>query len=249
MARLTVIPAIDLKGGRCVRLRQGRAEDETVYSGDPVEVARAWERDGAAWLHVVDLDGAFHGRPAHLDLIGRMAAAVRIPLQAGGGLRTDADLEALLALGVRRAVLGTRAWSEPDRLASAFARFGDRLAVGLDARGGRIAVRGWTETTGTDALDLAARLESLGARTLIYTDVAQDGMLSGPNLPAVAALCRTVACRVIASGGVASPAHVSALAALDAPCLSGVIVGKALYDRAVTLGDLQQASGERAPCP
>jgi len=238
---MTIIPAIDLKGGRCVRLRQGIASDETVYSDDPVQMARSWEQQGAAWLHVVDLDGAFQGVPMHTDLIGKIARAVRIPVEVGGGLRTDEQVAALLAQGAARAVLGTRAWTSPETLARLVERFGERVAVGLDARNGQVAIKGWTETTGTDALALAAQLETLGVQTLIYTDIAQDGMLTGPNTKAMAALCDRVACRVIASGGVASAAHVAALAALGKPNLAGVIVGKALYEGKVSFIELQSA--------
>lgn len=239
---MTIIPAIDLKGGRCVRLRQGIASDETVYSCDPVQMARSWEQQGAAWLHVVDLDGAFQGVPVHTGLIAKIVAAVRIPVEVGGGLRTDEQVDALLALGVARAVLGTRAWTSPETLARLVERFGERVAVGLDARNGRVSIKGWTETTGTDAFELAARLQSLGVQTLIYTDIAQDGMLTGPNTKAIAALCDRVACKVIASGGVASTAHVAALAALDKPNLAGVIVGKALYEGTVSFDELQSGS-------
>jgi phosphoribosylformimino-5-aminoimidazole carboxamide ribotide isomerase len=242
MSALTIIPAIDLKGGRCVRLRQGIASDETIYSDDPVQMARLWEQQGATWLHIVDLDGAFQGFPVHAALIEKIVCAVRIPVEVGGGLRTDDQVETLLALGVARAVLGTRAWTSSETLACLVARFGERLAVGLDARNGRVSIKGWTETTGTDALALAARLEAIGVQTLIYTDIAHDGMLTGPNTKAIAVLCDRVACRVIASGGVASAAHVAALAALGKPNLAGVIVGKALYEGTVSFAELQSGS-------
>lgn len=242
MTALTIIPAIDLKGGRCVRLRQGVAADETVYSDDPVQMAQSWEKQGAAWLHIVDLDGAFQGFPVHTALIEKIARAVRIPVEAGGGLRTDDQVADLLARGVERAVLGTRAWTSPETLDRLVKRFGERVAVGLDARNGRVSIKGWTETTGTDALALAARLHSLGVQTLIYTDIAQDGMLTGPNTKAIAELCGRVACRVIASGGVASTAHVAALAALGKPNLAGVIVGKALYEGTLSFAELQSGS-------
>lgn len=241
MTSLTIMPAIDLKGGRCVRLRQGVASDETVYSDDPVQMARSWEQQGATWLHIVDLDGAFQGCPVHTALIEKIARAVQIPVEVGGGLRSDAQVADLLARGVTRAVLGTRAWTSPETLARLTGQFGERVAVGLDARNGRVSIKGWTETTGTDALTLAARLEALGVQTLIYTDIAQDGMLTGPNTQAIAALCDRVACKVIASGGVASAAHVAALAALGKPNLTGVIVGKALYEGAVSFAELQSA--------
>ena len=242
MSALTIIPAIDLRDGHCVRLRQGRACNETVYSDDPVRMAQSWEQQGATWLHIVDLDGAFQGTPVHMDLIAKIARAVRIPVEVGGGLRTDDQVEALLALGVARAVLGTRAWASPEALTRLIERFGEQLAVGLDARNGRVSIKGWTETTDTDALALATRLETLGIQTLIYTDIAQDGMLTGPNTKAMAALCDRVSCRVIASGGVASTAHVAALAALGKPNLAGVIVGKALYEGTVSFAELQSGS-------
>lgn len=236
-----IIPAIDLKGGRCVRLRQGRADKETVYSADPVGMAQFWEQQGAAWLHVVDLDGALQGFPVHTALIEKIIRTVRIPVEVGGGLRTDEQVAALLAAGAQRAVLGTRACLKPETLAKVIGRFGEQVAVGLDARSGKIAIKGWTETTDTDPLALAVRLEEIGVKTLIYTDIIQDGMLTGPNIPAIAALCDRVACGVIASGGVASQAHVAALAALGKPNLKGVIVGKALYEGKVSFSALQSA--------
>ncbi len=244
---MLVIPAIDLQGGKCVRLRQGRAEDATVYSSDPVAMAQHWVRQGAAWLHVVDLDGAFQGRPAHLDVIARIAAAIPIPVEVGGGLRSAEAVQQVLDCGVARAIVGTRALQAPATLAEWVARFGARLAVGIDARDGFVQVQGWVETTTTRALDLAGRMEALGVATLIYTDTATDGMLQGPNLAAMDALCRAVRCAVIASGGVTHPADVAALARLGHPHLAGCIVGKALYEGAATLPELTAAA--RAPAP
>lgn len=243
MPPLTIIPAIDLKGGRCVRLRQGQMADETVYSDDPVQMAKSWEQQGAKWLHVVDLDGALQGVPVNLALIAQIARAVQIPIEAGGGVRTDEQIDALLSAGVQRVVLGTRAFAAPETLSALVERFGERLAVGLDVRDGRIAIKGWTETTTVEPLILAKHLEAAGIATLIYTDIIQDGMLTGPNVEAIATLCDRVACRVIASGGVAKAAHVAALAGLHKPNLSGVIVGKALYENVVTFRELQQAAG------
>jgi phosphoribosylformimino-5-aminoimidazole carboxamide ribotide isomerase len=241
-----ILPAIDLKDGHCVRLRQGRADDATDYGADPVARALEWVRQGGRWLHVVDLTGAFEGHPAHTDVIGRIAAAVApVPVECGGGLRTDADLEAVLATGVRRAILGTRALAEPDRLAALAACHGDRLAVGIDARGGYVQVKGWTETSATRAADLARRAAEAGVRTIIYTDTATDGMLRGPNPAATAEVCDAVAgtpCRIIASGGVSSAADIRTLRALGRPNLAGAIVGKALYDGHATLSDLLAAA-------
>lgn len=235
MAAFTVIPAIDLRNGKCVRLRRGRIDDETVYSDNPVEMARAWEDQGASLLHVVDLDGAFSGRPEQTGLIAKIAAAVRIPIQAGGGLRTALHVRNLLESGVSRAIVGTLACGSEDEIAGLIASFGPRLAIGLDARSGFVQTRGWTATTDKRAVDLAAKLQQLGARTLIYTDTARDGMLTGPDSAGVAALCRRLECDVIASGGVSGPGDVAALRNLALPNLAGVIVGKALYDGKISL--------------
>jgi len=239
---MIIIPAIDLKDGRCVRLRQGRAEDMVVYSEDPVKMAGRWRDEGAEWLHVVDLDGAFQGRPVHVELIGRIVRFAGIPVEVGGGLRTDTDIESVLEAGARRAILGTRAWAEPDILRGLVARFGDRLAVGIDARDGQVQVKGWTESTAMSALELGRRMEGMGVRCLIYTDTARDGMLAGVNAVAMDALCAAVSCSVIASGGVSSVADVQALRALRHPNLVGAIVGKALYEGRVTLSQLREAA-------
>ena len=239
---MVILPAIDLKGGLCVRLRQGRAEDATVYSSDPVAQARTWREQGAEQLHVVDLDGAFQGEPKHADVIGRIVRALDIPVEVGGGLRTDAQVERLLKAGVARAIVGTRALESLDALAALVARFGEAIAVGIDARDGFVQVKGWVETTGTRAVDLARQVESVGVRTIIYTDTATDGMLGGPNLAAMAQMCRAVSCRVIASGGVSAPEHVAALKALGCSNLYGAIVGKALYDGKTTLAAMRAAA-------
>ena len=244
MGDFTILPAVDLKGGRCVRLRQGRAEDETVYGEDPAEQARIWARQGATWLHVVDLDGAFQGHPAHLDVIGDMVKAAGIPVECGGGLRTDEDLEALLARGVRRAILGTRALQQMDELSALAKKFGDRLAVGIDARNGFVQVKGWTETSGVSAVDLAQRAVEAGVQTIIYTDTATDGMLRGPNFDGNALLCEAVgsACQVIASGGITTADDIVRLRALKKSNLAGAIVGKALYEGRTHMAELLAAA-------
>jgi len=239
---MIILPAIDLKGGKCVRLRQGRAEDVTVYADDPVAQARAWAEQGAEELHVVDLDGAFQGEPKHAEVIARIVAALRIPVEVGGGLRTDAHIEQVLAAGAARAIIGTRALESAAALAALVRRFGERVAVGIDARDGFVQVRGWVETTGTRATDLARQVEAAGVRTLIYTDTATDGMLGGPNLAAMEQMCRAVGCRVIASGGISAPEHVAALRALGCSNLYGAIVGKALYDGKTTLAAMLAAA-------
>ncbi|HPW75287.1 MAG TPA: 1-(5-phosphoribosyl)-5-[(5-phosphoribosylamino)methylideneamino]imidazole-4-carboxamide isomerase [Kiritimatiellia bacterium] len=239
---MIILPAIDLKDGKCVRLRQGRAEEVTVYSDDPVAQAREWLAQGAEQLHVVDLDGAFQGEPQHMEQIAQIVRAVGIPVEVGGGLRTDAQIEQMLGVGVARAILGTRAVESLDTLRALVRRFGAAIAVGIDARDGFVQVRGWVETTKVRAVDLARRVEDAGVRTIIYTDTATDGMLGGPNLTALREMCATVACRVIASGGVSAPEHVAALRDLGFPNLYGAIVGKALYDGKTTLAAMRAAA-------
>jgi phosphoribosylformimino-5-aminoimidazole carboxamide ribotide isomerase len=236
---MTIYPAIDIKGGRCVRLAQGRADRETVYASAPVEVAAQFQAAGATWVHVVDLDGAFVGEPKNLAAVGAIVAR-GLSVQFGGGLRTRATVERVLGLGVSRAVIGTRAAESEAFIAELVQAFGDRIAVGIDARNGRVAVQGWVDTTGTAAVDLARRMEALGVRTLVHTDIATDGMLSGPNDAAQEAMLAAVGCRVIASGGVGSREDVARLLEMKKrrPNLDGVIIGKALYERRVELADL-----------
>jgi phosphoribosylformimino-5-aminoimidazole carboxamide ribotide isomerase len=240
---LEIYPAIDLKDGKCVRLRQGLADAVTVYSSDPVAMARQWAEAGGDWLHVVDLDGAFAGHPVHYEVIKAMAAAISIPLELGGGLRTDADIRQMLDAGVSRVILGTRACADPQALAALVKLFGDRIAVGIDARNGRVQVKGWVETTDTLAVDLAVKVAAAGVSTIIYTDTATDGMLTGPNLEGVRVLCQAVKAKVIASGGISKCADIAALAALRLPDLDGVIVGKALYEGAVTIPAMRAVAG------
>ena len=244
MGEFTILPAVDLKGGQCVRLRQGRADDATVYGDDPAAQARAWAQQGATWLHVVDLDGAFAGHPVHLDAIGQMAAAAGIPVECGGGLRTDADIDALLARGVRRAILGTRALERVDELAALAKKYGDQLAVGIDARDGFVQVKGWTETSRTTAVDLARRAAAAGVKTIIYTDTATDGMLRGPNFAGNAEVCDAVGpgCAIIASGGITAADDVVRLRRLGKANLAGAIVGKALYEGRTSMGELLAAA-------
>lgn len=244
MHKVPVIPAIDLKGGRCVRLRQGRAEDETVYSEDPVAMAVQWAEQGATRLHVVDLDGAFQGAPAHLEVIGRICKALTIPVQCGGGLRDDAAIEAALAAGVERVILGTRVLAERDGVKRAVEKWGAAIVVGLDARDGKVQVRGWTETTDSDVLELAKSVEADGVSTIIYTDTSRDGMLQGVNTDAMRAMCDAVGCDVIASGGVTDETDIQRLSALACPNLVGVIAGKALYEGRVTLQALESGGSE-----
>ena len=236
---MTIYPAIDIKSGRCVRLTQGRADQETVYSENPAEVAAEFKQAGSAWVHVVDLDGAFAGEPANLDKVAAIVA-VGMKVQLGGGLRTRASVERALGAGVSRVVIGTRAAESEAFVAELVAAFGDRIAVGIDAKNGQVAVKGWVDTTGTSALGLAQRMDKLGVKTLIHTDVGTDGMLTGPNMAAQEAMASAVSANVIASGGVSRREDVVRLAELQKrrPNLEGVIVGEALYERRVELPDL-----------
>lgn len=241
---MIIIPAIDLKNGHCVRLRQGRADEATVYGDDPVAMARRWQDEGARELHVVDLDGAFQGTPAHAEVIARIAAALTIPVEVGGGMRTDADVQAMVDAGLARVIIGTRALDDEAALHRLVAAHGgDRIAVGIDARDGLVQVRGWVETTAVRATELAKKMAALGVGTIIYTDTATDGMLAGPNVEAMRSMCQAVpACKVIASGGVSAPEHIVALRATGCFNLYGAIVGKALYEERTTLAALHAAA-------
>ena len=240
MTRLTLYPAIDLKDGACVRLRRGAMDQATVYATDPAAQARAWQDAGFRWLHVVDLNGAFAGRAVNAAAVTAILAAASVPVQLGGGIRDMAGIEAWLAAGVRRVILGSAAVKTPELVRAACRAFPGRIAVGIDARGGFVATEGWAETSTLTARDLASRFADAGVAAIIYTDIARDGMLSGLNLAQTAELARHVAIPVIASGGVGSLADLAALAALgdvaaaDAAAgggrIEGVIVGRALYD-------------------
>ena len=228
-----IVPAVDLKAGRCVRLRQGRADAETVFSDDPVAMARRWEASGARRLHVVDLDGAFAGGPTQTELVRAMIRAVSIPVEVGGGLREVAHVEAVLDAGARWAIVGTRAALDPAFLGEACERFGDRLMIGIDAADGRVAVDGWTRVLDLDAMALARDAAAAGAAGIIYTDIARDGTQGGPNLWSTEAVARAASIPVLASGGVGSLDDIRQLATV--PGLAGVIVGRALYSGAVDL--------------
>ncbi|HSB43290.1 MAG TPA: 1-(5-phosphoribosyl)-5-[(5-phosphoribosylamino)methylideneamino]imidazole-4-carboxamide isomerase [Methylomirabilota bacterium] len=228
-----IVPAVDLKAGRCVRLVQGRADAETVFSDDPVAMARRWEASRARRLHVVDLDGAFAGRPAQTELVRAMIAAVRIPVQVGGGLRELAHVEAVLAAGARWAIVGTRAALDPAFLGRVCERFGEQVMVGIDAADGRVAVDGWTRVLELDAIALARDAAAAGAGGIVYTDIGRDGTQAGPNLWSTEAVARAAGIPVFASGGVGSLDDIRQLATV--PELAGVIVGRALYSGAVDL--------------
>ena len=236
---MTIYPAIDIKGGRCVRLTQGRADQETVYSDNPADVARQFVTAGSGWVHVVDLDGAFHGEPQNLEVV-QAIAALGMRVQLGGGLRSRAAVERAIGFGVSRVVLGTRAAESEAFMSELVQSFGEKIAVGIDARNGLVAVKGWVDTTGLDVLTFAGRMASVGVRTIIYTDIGTDGMMTGPNLAAQESMLSAVKCNIIASGGVSRRDDVVALAQLAKRYsnLDGVIVGKAIYEQRVDLVDL-----------
>jgi phosphoribosylformimino-5-aminoimidazole carboxamide ribotide isomerase len=236
-----IYPAIDLKDGKVVRLQQGRADAVTVYSDDPAAVARRWEQEGARYLHVVDLDGAFDGVPRSWDAVRAILRAVQIPIQLGGGLRTREQVDDALQMGVTRAVIGTKACDSPEFVADLSEKFGPRIVVGIDARDGFVAVKGWTENTGFTAVEFAERINRLGVQNIIFTDVSTDGMLVGPNCQAIASVCDAVSCNIIASGGVGNIDHVHRLQLLteEHSNLVGVIIGKALYEGRIDLKQLE----------
>lgn len=238
-----LIPAIDLRGGRCVRLYQGDYAQETVYGRDPVAMARRWAELGAERLHVVDLDGAREGRPVQLDVAGAMARAVGIPVQLGGGLRDLNAIRAALEAGVERVVLGTAAIESHDLRRVALDHFGERIVIGLDTRDGKLAARGWTAATELDAIGFAERIAEEGAKRVVYTDIARDGTLEGPNLAGLRRMAEVPGLAVIASGGVGRLEDVLALAETGA---EGAIVGKALYAGSLDFQAALRALAERA---
>ena len=227
---MILFPAIDLKNGEAVRLQQGDMARATTFNRDPAAQAKAFEQQGFEYLHIVDLDGAFAGKPMNAAAVERILAAVDIPVQLGGGIRDRATIEAWLAKGVSRVIIGTAAVRNPPLVKEAARAYPGRVAVGLDARDGKVAVEGWAETSELSALDVARRFEDAGVAAIIYTDVARDGMLQGLNLDATIALADAVSIPVIASGGLASIEDVRALLAPRARKLAGAIAGRALYD-------------------
>jgi phosphoribosylformimino-5-aminoimidazole carboxamide ribotide isomerase len=230
---LTLYPAIDLKDGACVRLRRGEMDDATVYSADPGAQARAWQTSGCAWLHVVDLNGAFAGRSMNGDAVRAILANVTVPVQLGGGIRDLAGIAAWLEAGISRVILGSAAAKNPALVREACAAFPGRIAVGIDARDGYVATEGWAETSTLSAVDLALKFEDAGVSAIIFTDIGRDGMLTGLNLDQTLGLAARISTPVIASGGVGSLADIVALRdrAAGAPgTIDGVIVGRALYD-------------------
>lgn len=231
---MILYPAIDLKDGACVRLRRGEMQEATVYSDDPGAQARAWQEAGCAWLHVVDLNGAFAGRPVNGAAVDAILAAAKVPVQLGGGIRDMAGVARWIDAGVRRVILGSAAVKTPALVHEACRAYPGQVAVGIDARDGIVATEGWAESSGIDALEVALRFEDAGVAALIYTDIGRDGMLTGINVQATVALAERLQIPVIASGGAGSIDDLRALME-DAPMLNGVIVGRALYDGRIDL--------------
>lgn len=240
---MDVIPAIDLLQGRCVRLYQGDYEQSQVFDENPVAVARQWAEQGADWLHLVDLDGARTGEPVNLDAIAAIVRATNLKVQVGGGLRDRQRVEQLLQLGVARVILGTAAIEQPALVAQLCRDYPGQILVGIDARNGKVATRGWLETSEVEAIDLAQQMAEAGAAAIIYTDIHRDGTLQGPNIEALRQLALAVSIPVIASGGVSSIGDLLSLLALEALGVSGAIVGRALYTGDLSLREALQAVG------
>lgn len=234
---MIVIPAIDLKEGKCVRLEQGLMDKDTVFCDNPAEQAREWERQGGELLHIVDLDGAFAGKPANKSAIEAIVKAVRIPTQLGGGIRDIETIKAYLDLGLSRVILGTAAQRNPKLVEEACKLFPGRIVVGIDAKNGLVAVQGWAEVTDVYAVDLARLFEGYGVTAVIYTDISRDGMMQGPNVEATRALAEAISIPVIASGGVSSLKDIENLMAVESAGVTGVITGKAIYTGAIKLAE------------
>jgi phosphoribosylformimino-5-aminoimidazole carboxamide ribotide isomerase len=232
---MIVIPAIDLKEGRCVRLEQGLMEKDTVFSDNPAEQALKWQAQGAQLLHLVDLDGAFAGEPKNRAAIEAIMRQLTIPAQLGGGIRDLATIEAYLSLGLSRVIIGTAAQRHPELVTEACRRFPGQIVVGIDAKDGMVAVQGWAEVTDVRAIDLARRFEGDGVTAIIYTDINRDGMMQGPNIEATRQLAEAISVPVIASGGVSSLRDIENLLAIESAGVSGVITGKAIYTGALDL--------------
>lgn len=244
---MLIIPAIDLREGKCVRLVEGRLDQETVYSDDPVAMAALWQEQGARMLHVVDLDGAFSGSPKNPDVIKEILAAVNIPVQVGGGIRTLEAVECLLELGAARVILGTVAILKPELVSEACVRYGEAVLVGIDGRNGRVAIEGWGVTVDKGTVELAQEMKAIGVKRVVFTDIRRDGTLQGPNLEATGELARATGLKVVASGGVSTADDLRLLKKLEPLGVDSVIMGKALYAGTVTLSEaLAIAAGEEA---
>lgn len=244
---MLLIPAIDLKDGQCVRLRQGRMDDDTVFSDNPVEMATRWVEAGGRRLHLVDLNGAFAGEPVNGEVIRAIAAAhPGVPIQVGGGIRDEATIEAYLKAGVSYCIIGTQAVKEPAFVARACAAFPGHIIVGLDAKAGMVAINGWAEVTDQEVTELARRFQDDGVSAIVYTDIGRDGMLSGPNVEATAALANAISIPVIASGGITDIGDIEALCRAETRNIMGAITGRAIYEGTLDLAAGQKLADELA---
>jgi phosphoribosylformimino-5-aminoimidazole carboxamide ribotide isomerase len=232
---MLILPAIDLRGGRCVRLKQGDYSRETVFGDDPLQIAERWVAQGCKMLHLVDLDGAKAGHPVNRDAVTRIVTKVKVPCQLGGGVRTDSDLEEVFSWGVQRVIIGTRALQEPDWLREVIERYPNRIVLGLDAREGKVATHGWLETSDSSAIAVAQQFEDTPLAGIVYTDISRDGMLNGPNVEALDEMARWVKIPVIASGGITTLKDITRLLEHD---LAGAIIGRALYEGQLDLRDV-----------
>lgn len=238
---MLLIPAIDVKNGQCVRLRQGKMDDVTVFSPDPVAVARRWADEGAQRLHVVDLDGAVKGQPINLKVVEKIVAAVKVPVQVGGGIRDEDTVQRLLEAGAQYVIVGTKAVSAPHFLHDLCIEYPRHIIVSIDAKDGRVALNGWAKLTGHDAIEAAQHCERDGAEAIVYTDIARDGMMNGFNVEATRNLAKAVKTPVFASGGISSAGDLAALKGLESDGVAGCIVGRALYEGTLTVKDALKA--------
>ena len=238
---MLLIPAIDLKNGQCVRLRQGKMDDVTVFSPDPVAVAKRWADEGAQRLHVVDLDGAIKGQPINIKVVEKIVGAVKVPVQVGGGIRDEETVQRLLNAGVQYVIVGTKAVSAPHFLHDLCLEYPRHVIVSIDAKDGRVALNGWAKVTGHDAIETARHCERDGAEAIVYTDIAKDGMMNGFNVEATRDLARSVNTPVFASGGISSAKDLAALKEIEGDGVAGAIIGRALYEGTLTVKDALKA--------
>jgi len=232
---MLIIPAIDIKNGKCVRLRQGKKDSETIFSNDPSEMAIRWEQEGAALIHIVDLDGAFNKSPQNLKAIEKILKTITTPIQIGGGIRNIDTIKMLIEMGVKRVIIGTEAIKNTDIIIEYCKQFPDKIAIGIDAKNGLVSVEGWTEDTNILAVDLAKKFENSGASAIIFTDIIRDGMHTGPNIDATRELAKAVSIPIIASGGVSTIDHIKSIYELKEYGVTGIITGRALYENTLSL--------------
>lgn len=235
---MRIYPAIDIKDGKCVRLFKGQFSDVTVYGDSPAEMAKKWEAQGGEYIHVVDLDGALRGHGVNADIIKNICSSVNVPVQTGGGIRTMEDIEAKLSCGISRVIIGTKAVSDREFVKRTIDKYGEKIVIGIDAKDGMVAIEGWEKTSNFTAIEFAEKMVSIGVKTIVYTDIATDGTLAGPNVSAMSEMVKAVNADIIASGGIGSLEHIKSLMPTG---VEGVIVGKALYTEKVNLTEAVNA--------